>query len=416
MFGISGDLSRRYVLPALSKLAKEDLLPKDFRLLGLTRNNSLDLKSLFPQDADNDLLLSKSSIFGMDITKEEEYQRLSVCLDNLSKDFTENPDYVFYLALPPDLVQKVTEMLLVVKNKQKNNIKILLEKPFGSNLENALLLKKNLENKFNKGDIYLADHFLAKKIVRTVVPFRLNIHDFEKYWNKDYIEKIEISISEKIDIQQRTHFYENTGAIGDCFQNHLLEMLSLVLLDLPSLRTMPISDSRLDVLNKLKIKNILLGQYIGYRKEVNNESSQTETFIKAQLFSEDPMWSGVPMILETGKALNQKFTKISINFKKHKEFEGGVLVFDIYPNSKIMWNGKEVIVPNTENTVMLDSYEFVFYAMLRNMSEIFVSLDESIACWKILDYAKDLIYLSKDQLFFYEKNTDIKQINSLTLD
>ena len=264
IIGITGDLSRRMLLPAIETLAKEKALPEKFYLIGTTRQNDIKLSSLFKSKKID------AEIFSMNIAEEKEYKLLAKRLKEIEKKFGEKAQRVFYLSIPPQVSRPVIEFLGKSKLAKEKNTKILLEKPFGTDLESAKELILEIDRYFQAEQVYRIDHYLAKEMAQNLIVFRLGNSLFKHTWNRQFIEKIEIIASEKIGIEGRANFYEQTGALKDVVQSHLLQLAALTLMDLPeTFDIKDIPEKRLAVLQSLQpvMGKAIHGQYKGYRQE-----------------------------------------------------------------------------------------------------------------------------------------------------
>ncbi|MDR3519513.1 MAG: hypothetical protein P4L63_01325 [Candidatus Pacebacteria bacterium] len=329
IFGASGDLAKRYILPALQNM--------DFQgeIVPISRKDYGNLKNLIRGDGEK----------------------------------------IFHLAVPPEAVSDVVK--LISDNFSGDKIKIMLEKPFGRDLESARVLIEHIDKYFSENQIYRTDHYLAKQSLERVV---------NENWEKKGISKIEIIASEKIDIEGRVNFYEQTGALKDFLQSHLLEMLAVVL-------SQSFNESRrYDALKNLQIvcdikkhECVKRGQYEGYRKEVDNEESMTETFVSVNIISQDPQWLGVPMVLSTGKALSEKFTEIRIEYK-----DSSKKVFSIEHEP--------------------DAYGRVIRAVLEGNHDLFIGSGEILETWRILDSIQQSWKNSKENLIIYKKGSAVNEI------
>ncbi|HLP86755.1 MAG TPA: hypothetical protein VK153_02670 [Candidatus Paceibacterota bacterium] len=332
IFGASGDLSRRYLMPAIKNLQNMEYVD--------------DIVPISRKDYDN--------------------------LKNLIKDGGEK---IFHLAIPPEAVSNVIE--IISNNFGKDNIKIMLEKPFGNDLKSAQSLIQHIDKYFSENQIYRVDHYLAKRSLQNVVT--------EK-WDRNNVASIEIIASEKIDIEGRVNFYEQTGALKDFVQSHLVEMAAVVLSGSFEV------DRRHEALKNLEIvcditKNecVKRGQYEGYREEVNNPNSTTETFVSINMASMDPAWRGVPIVLSTGKAFREKLTQIKIKYK-----DGSEKVFNIEHEP--------------------EAYERVIGATLEGNHNLFISSGETIESWRILDDIQKSWAQSNDDLIIYKKGSSMDEI------
>ena len=374
IFGISGDLSKRYLLPSLDKISKAKMLPNKFVIVGVTRQKHPDL-------------------FVMDLTDKKDYEKLNDYLLEIEKSFGKIAQRLFYLAVPPDACKNI--ITLIGKSslaKHKNN-KILLEKPFGTNLKSARGLIKHTDKYFKTKDVYRIDHYLAKDTAKDMMILR-HKKAFQNTWNKNFIKNIEIQASEKLGIEGRVHFYEQTGALRDFVQSHLLELLALVLMKLPKEKNKNIPALRYQALKDLDIvcditKNecVKRAQYEGYREEVGKENTMTETFVSIRLSSKDKGWFGVPITLTTGKNLKKKFTKIKI------EHQSGLIDFD--------FKDKEGV---------LSAYEQVLLSAIKGDHNFFISSKEVLESWRILDEVQNSWQNRKNDLIIYKKGSSIEKV------
>jgi glucose-6-phosphate 1-dehydrogenase len=334
IFGASGDLARRYLLPALQNMKFEGTV------IPISRKDYGNLKNLIPEKGEK----------------------------------------IFHLAVPP---QAVSETVQIIKeNFGKKEVKIILEKPFGHDLESAKILVEQVDKYFDEEQIYRVDHYLAKASMQKVVT---------EEWHKKDIAKIEIIASEKIDIQGRIHFYEQTGALKDFVQSHLIEMAAVVLAgSFDTLRRQEALRSLEIVCDITKHECVKRGQYEGYKEEVNNPHSTTETFISINLVSRDPDWRGVQIVLATGKALDKKITQIKITYQ-----DGSIKIFDIEHEP--------------------EAYERVIRATLLGDHNLFVSSAEVLESWKILSAVQKTYQNSKDNLVIYKKGSTIEEVLNMVL-
>ena len=414
IFGITGDLAGRYLLSAIKAIAKAKMLPRKFKIVGITRK-------------------SGTEFYQMDITSLEDYAVLGEHLKKIEKKFGAPAQRLFYLSVPPEASKPIVELLGRSGLAKEGETKLLLEKPFGTDLVSAKDLVKNIEKYFNEDQVYRIDHYLAKEAAQNIIIFRNGNSLFKKTWNKDFIESIEIIASEKIGIEGRAHFYEQTGALRDYVQSHLLQLSALVLMELPDGCALDeIPRRRLEALDKLKVacdmrkkKCVLRGQYMGYRKEVGNPKSMVETFVSVSLISEDPRWRGVPITITTGKALDERFTEIRIRYKKTEEHESNELILRLQPNPGIEFSvfAKK---PGYERELSMhtlhfnfkeyysqlpEAYEQVIWSAINSDHSLFAGSGEVLASWKILDVVQKAWKKSKGDLVIYKKGIAAQKIS-----
>lgn len=434
IFGISGNLAKRRLLPAIQKIAAAGMLPEKFRVLGISRQalQAEEIVGRLNHQRDYALLAKYLEIFPMDTSKETEYGRLDQRLLEIEKDFAAPTQRLFYLAIPPQVSNQVIELLGQSGLAQKSQTKLLLEKPFGVDLLSAQELINTTNRYFREEQLYRIDHYLAKEMAQNILVFRSGNSLFKQSWNKDFIEKIEIIVSEKIGIEGRADFYEQTGALRDVLQSHLLQLAALILMRLPTPQSWhSYSDEKLAALQQLqspaanKIKaQAKRGQYIGYRQEVNNPRSQVETFIHLTLFSQDPNWQGVPVVLCSGKALATQETVIKIHFKKKRAEEGNQLAFRIRPKEEItlqLWTKKPGYERKLEQSQLRftyqqepdslpDAYEQVLVDAINSDQRLFASSAEVLASWQILAPIQHAWQLSADDLLLYPPGSSVAAV------
>ncbi len=415
IFGISGDLAMRYLLPALRAIDSAKMLPEKFKIVGITRQPNSDF-------------------FQMDLGNEEEYERLNEYLKEIEKGFSEPSQRLFYLSIPPEACKSVVEFI-GKSSLAKNNIqkKVLLEKPFGTNLENATDLAKHIGRYFSPTEVYRVDHYMAKETAQNIIIFREGNSLFKKTWNKDFIESIEIVASEEIGVEGRASFYEQTGALRDIVQSHLLQLAALTLMELPeNMEEVPAlrekALSQLNIVCDIKENNcVKRAQYEGYREEVNNTDSRVETFVSINLQSNDPKWKGVPITLSTGKALHRRFTEIKIRYRKDKQRESNELILRLQPDAGIefsIWTK----VPGYEHklnshhlsfkfkdhyNILPDAYEQVLFNAINSDHRLFTSGGEVIETWRILDEIQKTWEKSDENIPVYKKGSKIEEVLEL---
>jgi glucose-6-phosphate 1-dehydrogenase len=441
IFGISGDLSKRYLLPAIEAIAKAKMLPEDFHIVGITRQKDIDLEKILKKTGSTEHLGENIELFKMNVSDKDDYGKLNDHLNKIEEKFKEPAQRLFYLVVPPEACKNIIEFIgkssLVKIDAADIRNKLLLEKPFGSNLESAKELVTHIDKYFKPGQVYRTDHYMAKEAAQNLIVFRERNSLFKKTWNKDFIESISITASEEIDIEGRVNFYEQTGALRDVVQSHLLQLAALTLMELPTKeknhheKLEEVPGLRYKALKQLNIvcdvtKNgcVKRGQYEGYRSEVGNNESMTETFVSVVLQSGDPNWRGVPITLSAGKAFQSKFTEIKITYKKDEENESNELVIRIQPNAGIelcIWTkspGYEFNVSRhafhflyKEHFEQLpEAYEQVLYNAINSDHSLFTSSEEILESWRILDEVQKTWKNSKENLIVYKKGSIINEV------
>lgn len=435
IIGISGDLSRRKLLPALSQMAAAGALPDKYQIVGVTRQAKLSDANLLTKTKDASVISQRLELWGMDLGELKDYLKLADHLKAIEKKFGEPAQRLFYLAVPPQISRPIIELLGLAGLAKIKDTKLLLEKPFGVDLASAQELIEHIDLHFRADQVYRIDHYLAKETAQNIIVFRQDNSLFKRTWNKDFIEQIEIVATEAIGIEGRAVFYEQTGALRDLVQSHLLQLAALTLMDIPAERQFAdIPKRRLAALEKLRLpvgepitKNVVRGQYQGYQAEVNNNGSTVETFTSLTLESTDPRWQGVPIILRTGKALDSKFTGIKILYKKDESHEANQLVLRLQPDEGVelcLWAkspGYDYQVKRHSlkfafqeyYSDLPEAYEQVLFSAINSDHSLFTSSEEVLATWQILDSIQKTWEMSADDLVVYQSGSSIEKIMGL---
>lgn len=430
--GITGDLTKRKLLPAIEQIAKTGALSDQFRLVGITRQPNVTAEDLIAKVPALDFLVDHSEIMTLDVTDLKAYDTLKDRLVQIEQEFGTTAQRLFYLSVPPTVAQPIIERLGMSELSKHPNTKILLEKPFGVDLTSAQELVQDIDKYFSPNQVYRIDHYLAKETAQNIVVFREQNSLFKQTWNNKHIERIEIIASEQIDIQGRSAFYEQTGALRDLVQSHLLQLAALVLMHPPKAdKLQDIPQRRLEALRALQLpKNkpiesvVQRGQYRGYAEAVNNPGSTVETFVSLQLESTDPLWVGVPIRLTTGKALREKFTEIRILYKREEGYESNELVLHLQPNESIelyMWAKRpgyqHIVSPHSlqfsfkdHYALFPEAYEQVLFSGLGSDHTLFTSSEEVLETWRILDPIQKYWSTHSDDLILYEPGSDVREV------
>ena len=432
--GITGDLSKRKLLPAIGEIAKTGMIPPQFKILGVTRQDDVQIESLLKNTSNKEYIRENTELYQMDLENLNDYKKLENKLKEIEKDFGAPAEYLFYLSVPPVTSKNIIGLIGESGLADREGTKLLLEKPFGTDLESAKDLVSHIDKYFKREQIYRIDHYMAKETAQNIIVFRDGNSLFKRTWNKDFIDRIEVTVSEEIGIEGRANFYEQTGALRDLIQSHLLQVLSLTLMDLPKEEDMnEVPRLRYEALNKLRIKegeslssNVKRGQYKGYREEVGNDKSMTETFASIDLESSDPKWEGVNINLTTGKGLKDKYTEIKIFYKKGHDHESNELLLKLQPDEGIsfsVWAKK----PGYEHQVskhalnfsfkdhysaLPEAYEQVLFNAMNSDHSLFSSSEEVIETWRILDSLQKAWSTSSYDLIIYKKGSTISEIIS----
>ncbi|MGB6265545.1 MAG: glucose-6-phosphate dehydrogenase [Candidatus Acidiferrales bacterium] len=444
MFGASGDLARRKLLPALYDLAAHACLAPRFRLLGFARTNMSD--DDFRKSAGE--FLPKAGSFGEEPDRQQDflkhlqyfsghyddadaYQRLAARLDELDAEGQLAGNRIFYLAVPPEVYLKIIEHLgnagLAKPKSAKSWTKVIIEKPFGRDRASAQDLNQKVLSVFDESQVYRIDHYLGKETVQNLLVMRFGNGIFEPLWNRNYIDHVQITAAESLGVESRAAFYESTGALRDMIQSHVLQLTSLVAMEAPAtFDATSVRNEKIKVLQSIRPftpetiwKSVVRGQYgpgnvdgkavPGYRQEPGvNPNSATETFVALKLQVDNWRWSGVPFYLRTGKRLAHPLTEIAIRFRQapHRVFRGenleyNSLVLNIQPDEGISlsFGAKSPGAQMHIRTVKMDfEYKQAFggggsrsaYATLindciRGDATLFDRADSVEAAWSLVD-------------------------------
>jgi glucose-6-phosphate 1-dehydrogenase len=419
IFGITGDLSTRKILPALKEIISTGDFD-DLSIIGVSRRQ-VNIEELLQSSLGDTSLQDKVSIFSMDLAVADDYARL--------KDFValdDSEQLLVYLSVPPQAATDIVDFMGEAKINT-HNVKILFEKPFGIDLQSAEDIIARTARYYSEEQLYRIDHFLAKEMAQNIVAFRGGNALFGHIWDNNSIEKIEVVASEKIGIEGRAHFYEQTGALRDLVQGHLMQLLALTLMDIPvnfDWDTLP--QMRLAALKSIQPADPALAiraQYDGYQDEVANTSSQTETFVSLQLASTAPQWQNVPMYLITGKALNEKSTEVRIHFRKFHDAQSNCLILRIQPNEGVeidlftktpgydrQFEMQKLQFSYPEHTRLPDAYEQVIVDAIHSRKSLFTSSNEVLRSWQILEPVQTAWNVDQTPLATYPQGSAISEI------
>jgi glucose-6-phosphate 1-dehydrogenase len=350
IFGASGDLTKRKLLPALYHLEQSGLLPKDFAVVGVARRPleqsfAPDMKDgivsgggVDTSDPKLDPFVGRVQYHAMNFDDAAGYDALKKLLADLDNKFGTKGNRLFYLATAPEYFSDIIKYLgdhCMAKPKDcgdgKNWIRVIIEKPFGHDLESAKALNDEVNKVFDEDQIFRIDHYLGKETVQNILVFRFANGIFENVWNRNYIDHVEITAAESIGIEGRGPFYETAGALRDVVQNHVMELLSFVAMEPPvSFEAAAVRAEKVKVwkaIPKIHPADTVRGQYgpgivdgksvPGYRQEDRvHPRSQTETYAALRLEIENWRWAGVPFYIRAGKRLAKRVTEITIQFKQ----------------------------------------------------------------------------------------------------
>jgi glucose-6-phosphate 1-dehydrogenase len=350
IFGASGDLTMRKLLPAIYSLAYRRLLPEHFAILGVARTEEStedfrermrDAVQKFGRDSFRqevwDRLAEGIEYISIDFADEEGEDAVSAKLTELDERRSTRGNRLYYFAVPPSAISILVEQLGRRRSTQ-GWTRLIIEKPFGHDLESARALNKELQQYFDEREVFRIDHYLGKETVQNMLALRFANGIFEPIWNRQFVDHVQITVAESIGIENRAAFYEQAGAIRDIFQNHLLQLLALTAMEPPSDFTADsVRNEKVKVLRSLHTpgpKSVVRGQYgrgyiegkevPGYREEEGVASdSTTETYVAAKLYVDNWRWADTPFYVRAGKRLARRETTIAIQFKRapHPPFE-----------------------------------------------------------------------------------------------
>lgn len=381
VFGATGDLTEKKILPAVEKLKGEGALPKKFALVGVARRAQAAFENLEKQGR---------YYVQTDFEDEEGYQKLAALLEKIDRDFGAKSNRIYFLSTQPHAFKTIVEKLsahhLIYKPDAPQWSRVMIEKPFGHDLESALDLQKSLSHHLDESQIYRIDHYLGKEGVQNLIELRQK-GDFESIWNRHHIDRVEITLSEEIGIGTRAKFWEETGFLRDIVQNHMMQLLSIVAMEPGS--SLPFEKKRaLEAILPIELGSVVRGQYgaglianapvVGYKEEKDVlPSSKAETFVKTTLFIDNERWKGVPFILQGGKRLPEARAEIAVHFKSSK-----ILHIRIQPQPAIYFEGGSEILFKPFATS--EAYQKLILDCIEGDHSSFVQSEEQIASWKLL--------------------------------
>jgi len=449
LFGASGDLAKRKVIPALFDLATHNSLGSRYAIVGFARTPMNDdsfrsatgeaaktMSDIGPVDPAKWDEFSSNLFFSPgDYSDQQAYAQLARRLAELDAQKNLGGNRLFYLSTPPEVYPDIVEQLgragLSRPANSKSWVRIIIEKPFGRDLASARELNEIVHNVFEEPQVYRIDHYLGKDTVQNLLVLRFGNGIFEPLWNRNYVDHVQITAAETLGVERRGGFYETAGALRDMIQSHVLQLTSLVAVEPPaSFDATAVRNEKIKVLQSIRpfdlemvAQSVVRGQYSpgeiagkpvpGYREEQNvSPKSRTETFVAAKLLIDNWRWANVPFYLRTGKRLTKRTTEIVIQFKRAphivfrgREAEANRLVLNIQPDEgiSVSFGAKR---PGTEmsigNVTMNFSYREGFgetsrsaYATLvndclRGDATLFDRGDSVEAAWSLVDPILDV--------------------------
>lgn len=446
IFGASGDLTARKLFPALYNLVQDGELPSHFACVGFARRDKTneqfqtEMKEAIDEFSrtkpiDQEIWNTfKEQIFyhQSEFHEDAGYESLKLLLDDLDSKFGTNGNRLYYLSTQPSyfplIIEKLHEHKLIYPiNDAKNKwSRVIIEKPFGDDLESAEVLQREITKYLDESQIYRIDHYLGKETVQNLLVLRFSNLIFESIWNNRHIDHVQITVGEEIGIGTRGRFFEEAGIIRDIVQNHMMQLLSLVAMEPPtSMHANAIRDEKVKVVEAIRPiplsdlnKHVVRGQYgkgyinglevKGYREEENvSKTSNVETYVALKLFIDNWRWDGVPFYLRAGKRLPKRATEITITFKhtpgslfcaKGKKMNQNLLVIRIQPDEGISFrmNCKVPGITTPLQPVKMnfkysayfgtsppEAYERLICDCMAGDSTLFARIDEVLASWRL---------------------------------
>jgi glucose-6-phosphate 1-dehydrogenase len=440
VFGASGDLTSRKLLPALEQLSRRRLLPPAFAVIGAARSQLDDerfrqlMTSAVPDAAPGWAEIVKHSAYvAGDYSHPDTFQQLKETLAKIEADIGSPGNRTFYLATVPAVFEEVATGLGESGLNQPANggvaTRLVIEKPFGHDLMSARQLDAALHRHFAEDQIYRIDHYLGKETVQNVLALRFANAIFEPLWNRRYIDHVQITVAESLGVEKRGGFYERAGALRDIVQNHVLQVLSLTLMEPPgTIDAQGIRDEKVKALRSVVIPTpdqvrteVVRAQYDSgwsegvavpaYRQEPDvDPNSQTETYVAMKLHVDNWRWAGVPIYIRTGKRLPKRLTEVALQFQKvphlafaaeeSRDLRPNTLVLRIQPDEGVAlrfgakvpgqaFKVRDVLMDMSYGSAFLeeapDAYERLLLDAMVGDPTLFIRSDEVDQAWQIVD-------------------------------
>ena len=431
IFGASGDLTQRKLIPSLFHVYRKGRMPKQFRIIGYGNTAYTDeafrlhLEEGVKKFASFEIKPEQWAEFAPNIFYQhgkydtlDDFETLS---ETMGRWENGAGNRVYYMATPPGIFPNIIDLLGITEQLTENGgwRRVVIEKPFGTDLATAKNLNQQIHRTLNENQIYRIDHYLGKETVQNILVTRFANTIFEPLWNRNYIDHVEITVAEKVGVEHRGRFYDGVGVMRDMFQNHLLQLLSLVAMEPPSsFEANALRNEKVKVLCSIRpmdseaaAKNTVRAQYKGYLQENGvDPESKTPTFAALKLQVDNWRWQEVPFYLRSGKALKDKVSQIAITFKEppHLLFnvsDGGLnpnmLVLFLQPDEGVHWRF-EAKVPDTisetrpvdmefhyadsfSNTAIPEAYERLLLDTITGDASLFTRADEVESAWGLID-------------------------------
>lgn len=409
ILGASGDLTKRKLIPALSTIYSKNMLPEELIVIGSARTEYTTDEFRTHVNTSEEFCKCLYYYSGLKNIKEYIYS-----FGNITK-------IVVFLSLPPSTYKQTIEDLYN-ENLHGDNVSIIIEKPFGVDVNSALELEKNILKYYPTKSIYLIDHYLAKEPVQNILIFRFANRIFETNWNRFHIESIQINCSETIGIEDRAKYFDKSGIIRDMIQSHLMQLLTILTMETPKSNFQhDIEIEKVKLLKKLKVINFVRGQYNGYTNEKGVDSkSTTETYAEVEFRIESDRWHNIPIYIKTGKAMERQGTEIAVVFRnsdnpifKNDKLQKNAIIFTVQPQSGIFVDlvnkvpGWGVSLTNANMSFCYsskfsgnipDAYQRLLVDAINSDKSLFAGVEETIEAWRVIEPAlqnSDLIYYDR---------------------
>lgn len=427
IFGASGDLTSRKLIPALFNLFRRDRLPDEVQVVGFARRpySHDDFRGLMRdavQENDGfdasawDEFSSRLYYSRGDLSTPEDYENLHQFLYEIEK---KNANRLYYLATAPSFYDDVVSNLhhAGMSSQEDGWRRVVVEKPFGYDLGSARALNKVIHAAFDESQVYRIDHYLGKETVQNILFLRFANTIFEPIWNRNYVDHVQITVAETVDVEHRGGYYDGAGVLRDMFQNHLMQLLSLVAMEPPASSSADgLRNEKVKVLSALRpvmLTDTVRGQYDGYLKAQGvAQDSQTPTYAALKLYVDNWRWQDVPFFLRSGKALKKKTSEIVVQFRRPphlffnlprgRQLDPNFLCLCIQPNegmhlsfqTKVPGSTSEVQPVNMEfqysdsfhDLPLPEAYERLLLDALQGDAALFTREDEIELSWKLIDY------------------------------
>lgn len=448
IFGASGDLTQRKLIPSLFNLCRKGRMPKQFRIVGYGNTAFTDeqFRAHLEEGVKQFASFESKSEEWADFASQLVYQQGRYTdladfkkLATLMKAWEGNAgNRMYYMATPPGVFPNIIDLLGLTDQLTEHNgwRRVVIEKPFGTDFKSARSLNDQIHKTLNENQIYRIDHYLGKETVQNILVTRFANTIFEPLWNRNYIDHVEITVAETVGVEHRARFYDGVGVMRDMFQNHLLQLLSLVAMEPPaSFDATALRNEKVKVLTSIRpikeedvVSNTVRAQYKGYREEEGVASeSTTPTYAAVKLQVDNWRWQGVPFYLRSGKRLKEKLSQITIEFKEpphllfpthNGRLTPNMLVLYLQPDEGVHWRF-EAKVPDTISdmrsvdmefhyadsfgpTAIPESYERLLLDALTGDASLFTRADEVETAWGLIDPIIESWDATQSPIAFYE--------------